>query len=649
MVSKELMLNDIQLMKQNNINTVRCAHYPNHSYWYQLCDRYGLYVIDEANIESHGMGYGPATLAKDTSWLSAHMDRTRRMYERTKNNPSVTIWSLGNEAGNGINFEKTYEWLKSVETNRPVQYERAEQNFNTDIYCRMYRSIDEIKAYLAQPGIYRPFILCEYAHAMGNSVGGLKDYWDVFESEPMAQGGCIWDWVDQSFREVDSDGRWYWSYGGDYGPEGVPSFGSFCCNGLVNAVREPHPHLFAVKKVYQYIKSRLIDNENLTVTVKNWYDFTDLKNYTLHWNVTADNGNILAQGEVITACAPHETVEIVLGKVKLPRDVKEAYLNLSWTPNQASAFVDTNCEVAYDQFVLLANSKYEAKIDLPSGIKLERDGYTWFNDKVSATVSPETGALISYKYRGEEWLSQPVELSLYRPLTENDKKDKHGGMLWKKAGLDKISQKVTSIKPSKNGFTVDVSVLNAKDNVIGTGSFAYTLDRKGVLKINTVFTPDTAIVKSLPRVGLTFRMPVANCCDVTYLGRGDFENYVDRVAGKIGIYETSPFAMFHCYVMPQSTGNRIDTRWLALTGEKGSGWKIISDKPFQFSVLPYSDINIEAATHINDLNFDGEVTVHVDAAQTGVGTATCGPGVLPVYWLPLESYEFDFTFIPVKE
>lgn len=191
-VSKELMLKDIQLMKQNNINTVRCAHYPNHPYWYQLCDRYGLYVIDEANIESHGMGYGPATLAKDTSWLKAHMDRTQRMYERTKNHPSVSVLSLGNEAGNGINFEETYKWLKSAETNRPVQYERAEQNFNTDIYCRMYRSIDEIKAYLAQPDIYRPFILCEYAHAMGNSVGGLKDYWDVFESEPMAQGGCIW-------------------------------------------------------------------------------------------------------------------------------------------------------------------------------------------------------------------------------------------------------------------------------------------------------------------------------------------------------------------------------------------------------------------------------------------------------------------------
>ena len=179
------------------------------------------------------MGYGPASLAKDSTWLTAHMDRTHRMYERSKNHPAIVIWSLGNEAGNGINFERTYDWLKSVEKSRPVQYERAEQNYNTDIYCRMYRSVDEIKAYLAQKDIYRPFILCEYVHAMGNSVGGLKEYWDVFENNPMAQGGCVWDWVDQSFREIDSNGRWYWSYGGDYGPKGIPSFGNFCCNGLV--------------------------------------------------------------------------------------------------------------------------------------------------------------------------------------------------------------------------------------------------------------------------------------------------------------------------------------------------------------------------------------------------------------------------------
>ena len=208
-VSKELMEEDIRLMKQHNLNTVRNSHYPTHPYWYQLCDRYGLYVIDEANIESHGMGYGPASLAKDSTWLPAHMDRTQRMYERAKNHPGIVIWSLGNEAGNGINFERTYDWMKSVETTRPIQYERAEQNYNTDIYCRMYRSVEELLAYARQtePKVYRPFIMTEYLHAMGNSGGGLKEYMDVFETEPIVQGGCIWDWVDQSFREIDADGR----------------------------------------------------------------------------------------------------------------------------------------------------------------------------------------------------------------------------------------------------------------------------------------------------------------------------------------------------------------------------------------------------------------------------------------------------------
>ena len=513
----------------------------------------------------------------------------------------------------------------------------------------MYRSIDEIKAYLAQPDIYRPFILCEYAHAMGNSEGGLQDYWKVFESEPMAQGGCIWDWVDQSFREVDANGCWYWSYGGDYGPEGIPSFGSFCCNGLVNAAREPHPHLFAVKHVYQYIKSTLADADNLTVTVKNWHDFTDLDAYTLHWNVTADNGTVVARGEQTVACAPHATVDITLGRVTLPRDAREAYLNLSWTPNRATPFVKTTDEVAYDQFVLEANPRYEAKIDLPSGRSLKRDGYTWSNDRVSASVSPETGALTSYRYNGTEMIASPLVLSLYRPLTENDKKDKTSGQLWAKAGLSSVSQRVTSIEPGKNGCEVAIALTNAQGQSIGEGTLTYAFDRKGVLTVHTTFTPDTTVVKSLPRVGLTFGMPAGNCRRVTYLGRGDMETYVDRLAGKIGIYETCPDEMFHCYVVPQATGNRTDTRWATLCDEAGNGWKITADKPFQFSATPYSDACIDAATHVNELESDGTVTVHVDAAQTGVGTATCGPGILPAYRLPLDTYRFDFTFVPVTK
>lgn len=412
-VSKELMEEDIRLMKQHNLNTVRNSHYPTHPYWYQLCDRYGLYVIDEANIESHGMGYGPASLAKDSTWLPAHMDRTQRMYERAKNHPGIVIWSLGNEAGNGINFERTYDWMKSVETTRPIQYERAEQNYNTDIYCRMYRSVEELLVYARQtePKVYRPFIMTEYLHAMGNSGGGLKEYMDVFETEPIVQGGCIWDWVDQSFREIDADGRWYWTYGGDYGPKNVPSFGNFCCNGLVNAVREPHPHLLEVKKAYQYIKATLVDKSNLTLNIKNWYDFTNLNAYILHWQVVGDHGKVIADGTRRVDAAPHATVEVTLGAVRLPSDVREAYLNLSWTPVDAAPFINTDYEVAYDQFVLSGNKNY-------------RTPETKLSGKVEMNIDPATGALRSYIYNRKELLFSPVTLSLYRPVTDNDNREK---------------------------------------------------------------------------------------------------------------------------------------------------------------------------------------------------------------------------------
>ena len=411
-VSKELMEEDIRLMKQHNLNTVRNSHYPTHPYWYQLCDRYGLYVIDEANIESHGMGYGPASLAKDSTWLPAHMDRTQRMYERAKNHPGIVIWSLGNEAGNGINFERTYDWMKSVETTRPIQYERAEQNYNTDIYCRMYRSVEELLVYARQtePKVYRPFIMTEYLHAMGNSGGGLKEYMDVFETEPIVQGGCIWDWVDQSFREIDADGRWYWTYGGDYGPKNVPSFGNFCCNGLVNAVREPHPHLLEVKKAYQYIKATLVDKSNLTLNIKNWYDFTNLNAYILHWQVVGDHGKVIADGTRRVDAAPHATVEVTLGAVRLPSDVREAYLNLSWTPVDAAPFINTDYEVAYDQFVLSGNKNY-------------RTPETKLSGKVEMNIDPATGALRSYIYNRKELLFSPVTLSLYRPVTDNDNRE----------------------------------------------------------------------------------------------------------------------------------------------------------------------------------------------------------------------------------
>ena len=634
-VSKELMEEDIKLMKQHNINTVRNSHYPAHPYWYQLCDRYGLYMIDEANIESHGMGYGPASLAKDSTWLTAHMDRTHRMYERSKNHPAIVIWSLGNEAGNGINFERTYDWLKSVEKNRPVQYERAEENYNTDIYCRMYRSVDVIKEYVARKDIYRPFILCEYLHAMGNSCGGMKEYWDVFENEPMAQGGCIWDWVDQSFREVDKDGNWYWTYGGDYGPKDVPSFGNFCCNGLVNAVREPHPHLLEVKKIYQNIKSTLVDKKNLTIRVKNWFDFSDLNEYLLHWSVTGDDGTIVAEGSKEVTCAPHAVVDITLGAVKLPKTLREAYLNLSWTRVKATPLVTSDWEVAYDQFVLpVSKNSWSGK---PA-----KAGNTTF------VVDKSTGALKSLCLDGEELLASPITLSLFRPATDNDNRDQNGAKLWRQAGLGHLTQKVVSLKEGKNKTTVKADILNAEGKKIGNAEFIYALNRDGSMKVQTTFEPDTSLVKSMARLGVTFEMK-DTYENVTYLGRGEHETYTDRnQSGKIGIYKTTPERMFHYYVVPQSTGNRTDVRWLQLTDEHGKGCWIEANSFFQFSTVPFSDVILEKARHINELKRDGKITIHLDAEQAGVGTATCGPGVLPSYLVPLTKQTFDFTIYPVK-
>ena len=634
-VSKELMEQDIRLMKQHNINMVRNSHYPTHPYWYQLCDRYGLYMIDEANIESHGMGYGPASLAKDSTWLTAHMDRTHRMYERSKNHPAIVIWSLGNEAGNGINFECTYDWLKSVEKGRPVQYERAELNYNTDIYCRMYRSVDEIKAYVGKKDIYRPFILCEYLHAMGNSCGGMKEYWDVFENEPMAQGGCIWDWVDQNFREIDKDGKWYWTYGGDYGPEGIPSFGNFCGNGLVNAVREPHPHLLEVKKIYQNIKATLSDRKNLKVCIKNWYDFSNLNEYILRWNVKGEDGTVLAEGTKEVDCEPHATVDVTLGAVKLPNTVREAYLNLSWSRKEAVPLVDTDWEVAYDQFVLAGNKNTTA-------YRPQKAGETAF------VVDKNTGALSSLTLDGKELLAAPITLSLFRPATDNDNRDRNGTRLWRKAGLNNLTQKVVSLKEEKTSATVRAEILNGKGQKVGMADFVYALDKNGALKVRTTFQPDTAMVKSMARLGLTFRMADAYN-QVSYLGRGDHETYIDRnQSGRIGLYDTTVERMFHYYATPQSTANRTDVRWAKLTDQAGEGVFMESNRPFQFSIIPFSDVLLEKAHHINELERDGMITIHLDAEQAGVGTATCGPGVLPQYLVPVKKQSFEFMLYPVK-
>lgn len=641
-VDRATMEKDIELMKRNNINTVRNSHYPMDRVWYHLCDVHGLYVIDEANIESHGMGYGPESLAKDIDWLPAHMDRTQRMYAKSKNHPSVTFLSLGNEAGNGVNFEETYKWLKSVEHNRPVQYERAEEAFNTDVYARMYRPIKDVKEYVHKPGIYRPFIQCEYAHAMGNSVGGLKDYWDVFEAEPMAQGGCIWDWVDQAFVATDQDGNAYWTYGGDYGRPGTPSDGSFCCNGLIAADRTPHPHLAEVKAVYQYIKPVSFDPETNTFEVKNWYDFSNLNEYVVNLSVNDADGTVYGSNSMVIDCEPGATAKFQIAKHRIPENVEETYINLSWTPRKSSAMVPDTHEVAYSQFVV-KNPNYK-KQPAPATTRLTRKGNQYTASGLAFEVSPQTGAITSVTRNGRQELASPIELSLYRPMTENDAHGNGSGRFWRKAGLDSIQQVAKSISFANNIVTVNANIIGRSGQNVGTAKFEYKVTDGNVLGIACEFIPDTAVVKSLPRVGLTFRAPDENIQKVTYLGRGPVETYADRRSGgRISKWVTTPAADYHRYVVPQSTGNHTDVRWVSFND---GALKVTSPEVFQFSAIPYADNIIDKAKHQNEVKPDGMVTVHLDAAQAGVGTATCGPDVLPEYRVAVEpaSLQFNLQF-----
>ena len=631
--TKEQMLQDVILMKQNNINTIRCAHYPKQFYFYELCNQYGLYVIDEANIESHGMGYEAESLAKDSSWLSMHLNRTQRMYEQTKNMPSVVIYSLGNEAGNGINFEKTYKWLKQHD-NRPIQYERAEEDYNTDIYCRMYRGINDVRNYVQRKDIYRPFILCEYVHAMGNSVGGLYDYWQLFESEPLAQGGCVWDWVDQAFAEVDDSGKWYWAYGGDYG-KNMPSDNSFCCNGLVNAAREAHPHLYEVKKVYQYIKTRLLNEKKMLFEVKNWHDFTDLKSFTLHWKLCDEKNNILAQGDKQIACPAHDVVRFSLPKPMFPISSKELFLNLTWTPNNPKPYEATQSVVAYDQFIL-TNKKWKSA---SSVCDWQIDENVATNGVLSVEFCKETGVLQSIVKNGKKMLVSPLKLSLYRPLTENDIKDWSGVAKTKICGFDNLSQKATFFKIKKNCIETSALIFSGENRQVGKMDVSYLFNSDSTISVKTVFSPDTS-VKVLSRIGLMFQMP-NEFSKISYLGK-EYETYVDRnQCGFVRLCKTTPDEMFHSYVVPQTTGNRMDVRYATFSDGK-TDLSISATTPFQFSALPYSDANIDNAKHLNELLPEEMFTVHIDAKQMGVGTATCGPSVLPQYLIPLKKTTFEF-------
>ncbi|MDW3229586.1 MAG: glycoside hydrolase family 2 TIM barrel-domain containing protein [Acidobacteriota bacterium] len=672
-ISEESMIHDIKLMKQNNINAVRTSHYPNDPRWYELCDYYGIYLIDEANIESHGMGYGEKSLAKNPDWGPAHLDRVMRMVERDKNHPSVVIWSMGNEAGNGINFEECYRWIKERDPSRPIHYERAQLEWNTDIYCPMYARIEHLEKY-AKGNPDRPLILCEYAHSMGNSTGNLQDYWDVIEKYPVLQGGFIWDWVDQGFAKRNQKGELFWAYGGDYGPPGTPSDDNFCCNGLVAPDRTPHPALWEVKKVYQPAKFELIEPAAATeakIRITNKYDFLalDRDNFILHWEILT-NGEKAAEGTIpCPTIKPRESAEIKIaipeGSIKLTNEV---FLNikLKAVKELAHGLIPAGHTLAAEQLKITGVETGQPSEQLTSkaqgGLpKLNpKENKNNINEVIISsqdfelTFNRAEGRLVSYKLKNIELLKEGPRPNFWRAPTDNDFGNKMPQRLkaWRKASLNR-QVKAFEVAKDKTGQAV-VQVEFYLPAVEATYAVTYTVARDGTVRIDNEFKPlYPEKLPEIPRLGLILAMP-EGFENIEYYGRGPHENYCDRrTSAFVGIYQTTMAEQVIPYVSAQEFGQRTDTRWLIISNKDGLGLKFTGQPVFEFSAVPYSpeDLTLErrAEKHFVDVPRRNHLYLGIDLAQMGVGgDNSWGAKPHPQYLIKPQIYSWSFTIEPVK-
>ncbi len=665
-VSTESMIRDIRLMKQFNINAVRTSHYPNDSRWYDLCDQYGLYVIDEANIESHGMGYGPQSLAKDPAWQKAHLHRTRRMVERDKNHPSIIIWSLGNEAGNGVNFMATYDWIKRRDPTRPVQYEQAHlTDRNTDIRCPMYAKIGQIVAY-ARDNPDRPMILCEYAHAMGNSVGNLQDYWDAIEAYEHLQGGFIWDWVDQGLsqpiaspRELTGEGSplfagdTFFAYGGDFGD--VPNDGNFCMNGLVQPDRRPNPHLWEVKKVYQNVKMTMPDPSKPILKVRNEYLFTDLAAFTARWVVRVD-GQIAqggSLGHVDVQPNGENTLSIPVDFASLPPG--ESMLTVAFVQDQETSWAPPNHRVAWEQFPL-RRTEAEAVTPTASGgsdaeVTFEETDQqiTIVADQTRLVIEKSTGAAISLSRGGVDYLAGPMDLNFWKVPNDNQYRNKYLERMsdWKTARQDRNVESVTA---EANDDGVEVVVRSTLKFNGAECRIAYSLNSDDKIRVEATYDGAAGSPPLMPRFGLQFRIP-KSFGNVRWYGRGPHETYWDRkTGGEIAVHEANVEQMVFPYCRTQDTGNRTDVRWMSMTDDDGIGMRISADEPASGSVWPCTMRDMETATHPYQLPRRPFNVVSLDERLQGVGgDNSWGARTHPQYTLPSDQiHHVGFTIDLVR-
>ena len=669
-VSVESMIKDIKLMKQYNLNAVRTSHYPNDPIWYELCNKYGLYVVDEANVESHGMGYGEESLAKDSTWKKSHLVRIQRMVERDKNQPCIITWSLGNEAGMGVNFESGYAWVKERDKTRPCQYEQARKTKHTDIQAPMYPAVDQIIEF-AENNASRPLIMCEFDHAMGNSVGNMIDYWNAIEKYPCLQGGFIWDWVDQTWAMEKEDGTKFWGYGGDFPEHEVPNDSNFCANGLVQANREIHPHILEVKKIYQPVSFEIVAIDDkpyafkeipktniaktITVAIHNKHDFISLDDFTIEWEIVTNNFN-LDEGETkLQGVTAHTKKEFT---IDIPHMFvgygSEVFITLYVKTENATEMIPANHLIAWDQFLIMSYpkevKKSKSKIELNEGDNLLAISGKDFDLKFDKTK----GQITSLIYGETELIRSAPVPNFWRAAVDNDL----GSGLdldlkdWKTAGQN---FKIDNVDVKPDGDTkiiVKISGTLPVDNSKLTTT--YVFHGSGDIDVENHFIAAHDSIPMLPRFGMTMTMP-KGFTNMSWLGRGPHESYSDRKTGAaVGLYEGNVWDQYHPYVRAQETANKTDVRWVSLTNNDGIGIVVVAESDLlSFSALQFGNEELyypgrqAPNKHGSEIKPKDFTTLNIDYKQMGVGGEdSWGAWPYPAYRLDKGEYKYSFRIKP---
>ncbi len=646
------MIQDIKILKNHNINAVRTSHYPDNPVWYDLCDEYGIYLMDETNLETHGVG---GLFSNIPAWNAAFMERAIHMVERDKNHPSVIIWSLGNESGCGPNHASMAGWIHDYDPTRPVHYEGAAarpRDFSyVDMQSRMYARIPEIIRLATRTDDDRPMVLCEYAHAMGNSVGNLKEYWDAIRSHKRLIGGFIWDWVDQGLRKKSPDGKEFWAYGGDYGDN--PNDGNFCCNGLVQPGRKPNPSLYEVKKVYQRIHVIPLDVKAGRFRVQNEYDFSDLSFTKATWELTVD-GKVVRDGtlsKLAVAAGAEENIRVPLEKPELPPGT-ECWLKITFALAEGTSWAPKGHVVAWDQFKIPFKAPKAETVSVnempPLELKQTAKKITMSGKDFEVTFGKDSGALESYVFDGKQLIASPLIPNFWRVPIDNDNGNGMPRRLgaWRNAGQNRKIKtvKAEQIEPKIVRITAEAAISVGHNSACRT---VYTVYGNGDIKVEMTVTPQGDNLPKLPRFGMQMAVP-GRFDTLMWLGRGPHETYWDRKTGAaFGLYSGSVEENIHTYVRPQENGNKSDVRWMALTDDGGFGLMAVGMPTIDISAWPYTMEDLEKADHIHELPRRDTITVNIDYKQMGVGgDNSWGARTHPEYTLPAKPYKYSFRLTP---